>query len=363
MPTKIGKVLSALLLLVAKLYAGNEKAIINSTATDGTQINKVIHSFVSGGSCAYVSYNHYELHYRKLPTDSTWTLYFSRYVPGGYYYLYAEDTGGTPGQSYDYYMEVASPSLYLWCNGYTDRGWANNPPTALSAAMPGSTIGGGTVCTTISVSDPNQYQPNTSVPEVLTYSLVSQPPVGSAYVISNQVCYTPPASGPTQNYSFTIRVTDKAGSTFDGTASGTVTNPVPPPSQISNLSATDGTVTNAVILSWSASSSTDSYDIYRSTASGTLGSLIANTTTPGYSDTQYVATIFYYTVIPKNINGPGPSSNQDPGHANLAPTASSATINTVVGGTQQCATPSVTDANTSQGDTFTFTILGQPTFK
>jgi fibronectin type 3 domain-containing protein len=361
MPSKIRKVFSALLLLFAILFAGNAKAIINSTATDGTQINKVIHSFVSGGSCTYVSYNHYELHYRKLPTASTWTLYFSRYVPGGYYYLYAEDTGGTPGQSYDYYMEVASPSLYLWCNGYTDRGWANNPPTALSASMPGSTIGGGTVCTTISVSDPNQYQPNTSVPEVLTYSLVSQPAVGSAYVSGNQVCYTPPASGPTQSYSFTIRVTDKAGSVLNGTASGTVTNPTPPPSQISNLSATDGTITNAINLSWSPSTSTTSYDIYRSIASGTLGALIANTTTNSYSDTQYTATLYYYTVIPKNINGPGPWSNQNVGHANLAPTASSANISTVVGGARQCVTPSVTDANTSQGDTFTFSIITQPT--
>ena len=87
------KSFALLVALTAILFAGNAQALINSTATDGTYSNKVVHTFVSGGSCPYVSYNHYELYYRKLPTDTTWTLYFSRYVPGGYYYLWAEDTG------------------------------------------------------------------------------------------------------------------------------------------------------------------------------------------------------------------------------------------------------------------------------
>jgi fibronectin type 3 domain-containing protein len=361
MLASIRKSFALLVALTAMFFAGNAQAIINSTATDGTFSNKVVHTFVSGGSCTYVSYNHYELYYRKLPTDTTWTLYFSRYVPGGYYYLWAEDTGGMPGKTYDYYMEVASPSLYLWCNGYTDRGWANNPPTALSAALPGSTIGSARVCVAPSVTDPNLNQPNTTSPDTFTYSIVSQPATGTASIVSNQVCYTPPAIGPTQSYNFTIKVTDKAGNTINGTASGTVTNPTPPPSQITGLTATNGTVTNAIVLSWPASSSTNSYDVYRSTILGTKGSYIGNTASTTYSDPISNASLYYYKVTPRNINGPGPDSNQDVGWANIAPTATSVNILAVIGGPQQCVTPSVTDANNPQGENYTFSILSQPT--
>ncbi len=355
------KSFSLLVALTAILFAGNAQALINSTATDGIYSNKVVHTIASGGSCTYVNYNHYELYYRKLPTETTWTMYKSQYVPGGYYYLWAEDTGGTPGKTYDYYMEVGSPSLYLWCNGYTDRGWANNPPTATSASLPGSTIGGAQVCAAPSVTDPNLNQPDTTSPDTFTYSIVSQPATGTASIVSNQVCYTPPASGPTQNYSFTIKVTDKVGNTVNGTASGTVTNPTPPPSKITGLIATDGTVTNAINVSWPASSYTNSYDVYRSTVSGQKGTYIGSTASTAYSDPISTTTLYYYTVTPKNINGPGPDSNQDVGWANVAPTATSAAILAVVGGTQQCVTPSVTDANNPQGENYTFSVLSQPT--
>jgi hypothetical protein len=183
-----------LVALIAILFTGNAQAALNSQASDGSYVNKVVHTTAVGSDCFYVNDFHYEVYYRKLPSTSTWTEYFSEYRYPNDFVLTRTDTGGTAGQTYDYYMVVKNSAGNVVCSGTSDRGWANNPPTATSAPLPGSSIGGGGVCVAASVTDPNASQPYTSSPDTFTYSIVSQPAIGSAYISSSYVCYNPPST-------------------------------------------------------------------------------------------------------------------------------------------------------------------------
>ncbi len=78
----------------------------------------------------------------------------------------------------------------------------------------------------------------------------------------------------------------------------------------STLTASDGTDLNSVRLTWTASSGATSYRIYRSQFQGTQGTLlIGNLTGLSYNDTTAVPGVtYYYTLIPRNQWGDGPSS-------------------------------------------------------
>jgi fibronectin type 3 domain-containing protein len=99
------------------------------------------------------------------------------------------------------------------------------------------------------------------------------------------------------------------------TVTGWAKDPIPP--QVTGLTATKDTYYGKVALSWSAATYATQYDLYKSTASGTKGTLIAsNLTGTSIDNTGLIdSTHFFYTVVAKNSYGSSPDSAQAEGWA------------------------------------------------
>ncbi len=91
---------------------------------------------------------------------------------------------------------------------------------------------------------------------------------------------------------------------------GTTTSPP------TGVSASDGTSTSSVAISWNASSGATSYTIYPSTISGAQGAAIGSSPTTTFTDTTPVpGTIYYYGITATGPGGVSALSTQDSGHA------------------------------------------------
>ena len=85
-----------------------------------------------------------------------------------------------------------------------------------------------------------------------------------------------------------------------------------PPDQVTGVSATQGTLYGKIRITWPASARASSYDLYRSTSSGSKGSLIgSDLSATAYDDTGVTGTTgYYYTVVAKNAAGIASDSAQ-----------------------------------------------------
>lgn len=123
------------------------------------------------------------------------------------------------------------------------------------------------------------------------------------------------------------------------------------PSAPTGLTASDGTSSSSVTVTWLASGNATGYTVYRSSLAGTLGSAIGNTTGAlSHVDSAVVSgTRYYYCVVATNGAGSSPASNQDSGYAGSLASggttgllsgsgvASSATVNLTTMGTSDWA--------------------------
>jgi len=96
------------------------------------------------------------------------------------------------------------------------------------------------------------------------------------------------------------------------------------PNKVSGFTASDGTVFDKVMLSWTGEPLAVQYDIYRSTSAGTKGNLlVSNLAAPAtsYEDTTVIGSTahYFYTVVAKNANGSAPDSDQDEGYGKPIP--------------------------------------------
>lgn len=94
--------------------------------------------------------------------------------------------------------------------------------------------------------------------------------------------------------------------------------PIFPPAAPSGLTAASGT--SQIALSWTASSSTTNYNLYRSTSSGGPYTVIANPTGTNYADTSAVSGTTYYYVV-SAVNTAGESGMSSEVNAMLLPGA------------------------------------------
>jgi hypothetical protein len=91
---------------------------------------------------------------------------------------------------------------------------------------------------------------------------------------------------------------------------GTTINPP------TGVSASDGTSTSKVTITWNAASGASSYTVYRSTTSGTQGASIGSTTSTTFTDTTPVpGTTYFYGVTASGGAGTSALSAQDGGYA------------------------------------------------
>ncbi len=142
----------------------------------------------------------------------------------------------------------------------------------------------------------------------------------------------------------------------------------PAPSQVTGVTATQGTLLQRVTISWSSAPRANAYDVYRSTASGTKGSVLAsNLTVLTLDDPTSDTTHYFYTVIAHNTSGSSPDSAQAEGWGNIVSPVNTltATQGTVINAVQLTWSPIVNAtsyniyrANNSGG---TLSLLGAST--
>jgi hypothetical protein len=110
-------------------------------------------------------------------------------------------------------------------------------------------------------------------------------------------------------------------------ASGNITVHIPPvaPQPPTNVAATDGTYTNKVRVTWTASANATAYEVWRNTSnsSGTATKLTSSDVTgTSYDDTTATAgTTYWYWVKAKNVSGTSSFSAADSGYPPPIPPA------------------------------------------
>lgn len=147
-----------------------------------------------------------------------------------------------------------------------------------------------------------------------TYNVKRSTTSGSGYVTvgtatAPSVVFTNPALGGVTYYYVVsaVNVTGESANSSEVSATPTFTAPAAP-------TALNGTPTNnSVSLTWTAANFADSYNVKRSTTSGSGYSTIGTTTSPtvAYTDTTAIdGTIYYYVVSAVNGAGEGADSTQ-----------------------------------------------------
>lgn len=272
---------------------------------------------------------------------------------------------GVTGTTYDYavadvtklYYSVQAVSASGGASAFSaeDAGYPNAAPTGTSATLT-ATASAASVATAPVTTDPNVVAGQT---DAITYAIVTQPPggQGTASVSVGKLIWSPPAAF---NYAgtttFTYSATDSVGAVITGTASVTVTAvavAIP-----TGITATQGTVTDAVRVGWTAVSGAASYNVYRD--GGQVGSAVTGTS---YNHAMANTTAGSYTVrsmSPSNVESADSASVS--GYANRAPTATSASLTATANSASAAVSPTVTDPNTAAGQTesFTVAIVAQP---
>lgn len=235
-------------------------------------------------------------------------------------------------------------------------GWPNAAPTATSATLTATALTASTPVVP-DVSDPNLAS---GEPETFTFAIVAQPAAGqgTAAVVGNRLQWTPPGDGSFAGAtSFQFSAMDRAGSTVIGTASVTVgayTPAIP-----TNVTASQGTLTGSVRVSWNAVANAASYDVYRSGVQQNA----APVTALSYDVAVLPAALASYTV--RAVAAAGGVSGQSSGangYPNVAPTSTTASLTATSMTASSPVTPTVVDANAAAGETevFTFTLVSQP---
>ena len=85
------------------------------------------------------------------------------------------------------------------------------------------------------------------------------------------------------------------------------------------VTATQNLTANTVMISWCSVVDATSYKVYRSTTSGSLGSLLGTTGNKTFRDGTTTAGVnYYYSVIANNLAGDSPTSNQSLGKCSTA---------------------------------------------
>ena len=141
--------------------------------------------------------------------------------------------------------------------------------------------------------------------DILTYSLTSNPTGMTIDSSTGIISWTPNAVG---SYDVTLKVSD--GESFDTqrftleiTLTAITTTTLLPPT---NVSATDGTYTDKVRITWSTVTGATHYQVYRATFSSGVGrSPISGWQTAAFYDDTSVGTPTYYYWVKAAVNSSG----------------------------------------------------------
>ena len=237
-------------------------------------------------------------------------------------------------------------------------GYANLAPTSLTANI-SATSDSASALVALAVVDPNVIA---AQPESFVFSVVTQPPTGSGAcsISGSSVTWSPPVGNAfAGSTSCTVRVTDRGGATIDGVVTVTVAAFVPSPP--TRVSATDGTVTSAVTVTWAVSTGASSYQVLRN---GVAVGTVSSTT---FSDASISGvSVYSYSLLAISASGGrSVASGTDTGYANVAPVLVGNPVLAFsaagIGNPTVVSVP-YADANSAAGqaETFAFTVAGLP---
>ena len=225
----------------------------------------------------------------------------------------------------------------------------NDPPTSTSASITTgeNRTSAGVTPTVVDIDSGESF----------TFTILTQPSLGTAYVLTNQLYYEP-NPGITGSDSFTYRAFDSGSEQVDGTASVTIVSANDLPVADSQSVIADEDVDQPIVLTASYSGGGGLiWTIISQPSQGTLSG-----TPPNVS---YLSALNYYgnDSFTFQVNDGSNDSNiatvditVNP--VNDAPTNTSASITTDEDTTSAGVTPTVIDIDS--GESFTFTILTQP---
>ena len=239
----------------------------NVQATDGTYTNKVRITWnsVSGATRYYV--------YRS--TSSSGTYSSLGYVTG----LYKDDTSVTPGTTYYYKVKAYNNGRYSAYSAY-NSGWRGLIPPTVSATD--GTYTNKVRITWNSVSGATRYYVYRSTSSSGTYSSLGY--VTGLYKDDTSVT-------PGTTYYYKVKAYNNGRYSAYSAYNSGWRGLIPP-----TVSATDGTYTNKVRITWNSVSGATRYYVYRSTSSSGTYSSLGYVTGLYKNDYPDAATKYYYKV-------------------------------------------------------------------
>lgn len=258
--------------------AGNLQATISWIATSGSTGYNVKRSATSG--LGYTTLG-------STPTTST-----SPYLDSGL-------TGGSP-----YYYVVSSINTIATCESANSSQVSATPVgvcTPPAAPSVTSTPSSGNILLSWSaVTGAVSYSVARSLNSGTGYTTIGSVATGTTFTDSNV------ANGVTYYYVITAsNGSCSSGNSVEVSASPACT----PPTAIANLAATSGN--SSVALTWTAPATAVSYQVLRSTTSGSGYTLAGSKSTTGFTDTNVVnGTTYYYVVTASNGSCSSIKSNQ-----------------------------------------------------
>lgn len=205
-----------------------------------------------------------------------------------------------------YYYVVSSINTIHTCESANSSQVAANPSgpcTPPSAPTITATPGNGTVALTWA-----------AVPGAVSYSIARSLTTGTGYTSlgsptpASATTFTD--SNVTNGTTYYYVVTASNGTCGSGNSNEASASPsCTPPAAITNLAATPGD--SSVSLTWTAPATATSYQILRSTTSGSGYTLAGSKGTTGFTDTNVVnGTTYYYVVTASNGSCSSSNSNQ-----------------------------------------------------
>ncbi|MBS3955791.1 MAG: hypothetical protein KGZ88_22890 [Methylomicrobium sp.] len=311
------------------------------TASQGAYYDKVTVSWSSAtGALAYDVY--------RSSTAGTKDNLIAAEQTGNSY-----DDGTASGGTHYFYTIVAKNSTGSAPDSSQAEGWGKLPAAVNTLSATQGTLTAKVKLTWVSLPDATGYEIYRANSSGGAGSLIGNVGTTTSYDDNNAL------PGSAYYYTIKTKVSALVGPAGNETA-GWSKQPAP----ISTLTASLGTVTGAISLSWTADPEASSYEVWRSTASGGSASLISNPTSSNFVDstTQGVA-YYYYTVKTKVGEAVGPVGNEAKGFANAAPTSASVTLITTSYVPSAETLPIVVDPNidAGQGEILSFAITEQTT--
>lgn len=310
------------------------------TATTGTQVGHVSLAWSTSANAT-----HYKVLRRSSPSDSSPVV-----VSPSVSVTAFTDTPPSPSVQYWYSVIALDDYGQASLDSSQAIGWADSAPSSASGTF------AATLDTAASVSltwtDPDKVFGDSG-----TVSIVSQPAHGSVVVSGNTASYTPSLHYIGDD-SFTFKVTDAAGASVTGLASGSVAALTP--GVPTSVSATQGTRLGSVLISWAPASNALWYTVKRGISAADPAPSVVATNVAGtsFSDTSVsVGQHYFYWVVGETYGKSGSPSSYAMGYSDSPPTSTSASYAGVIDVVGQFS-PTVVDPDPS--DSWVYSIVSQP---